>query len=87
MSIDRVIGVAEAIADRFKRFPQEHGRDYSWDDALQDNAGGWQHAYLDRTMTGGTTAVTPFSHPPLPEDDLKRAFQMAQESLQGGAPA
>lgn len=84
MSIDRVIGVAEAIADRLKRFPAEHGRAYTWDDAVQDNASGWQNAHLDRTMTGGTAAVTPFSHPPIPDDDLKRAFQMAQEA-QGGA--
>lgn len=87
MSVDRVIGVAEAIADRFKRYEAEHGRAYAWDDAVRDNVGGWQHAYLDRSMTGGTSAVTPFSHPPLSEDDLKRAFQMAQEQIGKNAPA
>ncbi len=87
MSVDRVIGVAEAIADRFKRYEAEHGRAYAWEDAVRDNAGGWQNAHLDRSMTGGTSAVTPFSHPPLPDEDLKRAFEMAQESMGENKPA
>lgn len=87
MSIDNVIGVAEAIADRLKRYEAEHGRAYAWEDAVRDNAGGWQAAHLDRTMTGGTAAVTPFSHPPLGDEDLKRAFQMAQEATGEHTPA